>query len=560
MAAGDEGPAAAARCRRAITGISIDTRTIAPGEAFFAIRGEAATARLRRRRALTRRCRRSRWSSEARLSSLAERSRRCWSCRRRARRLARARPRGARAQLGARSSPSPARSARPAPRRRCGSRCRRQRRDACLGRLLQQSLGRAAVARALPADGALRRVRDRHEPCRRDRAADASWCGRMSRSSPRSSRCISNSSTSSRRSPTPRRRSSSASSRAAPPCSTATIRTSTACSARAEGAGVARIVSSASTQDADARLDQVRRCSRSARRVAGAHPRRRRSPTSSARPAATRASTRSRCWRRRRWSAPTSRWPRWRSARAAAADGPRRAHHARLCPGGSALLIDESYNANPASMRAALALLGQAPSRARAAGASRCSATCWSSGRSGAELHRGLADPIVGERGRPRVLRRAADARAVGGSSLRAPGRLCRDCGGARSRGARRDPRRRRGHGQGLARLEDGADRQGARRANIRRTRRDSGVRARLIRCSIGWSSSPTRSPVLNVFRYITFRTGGAMITALIFVFLFGPSIIDRAAHTQGKGQPIRDRRAADRTSSPRSARRPWAG
>jgi UDP-N-acetylmuramoyl-tripeptide--D-alanyl-D-alanine ligase len=30
-------------------------------------------------------------------------------------------------------------------------------------------------------------------------------------------------------------------------------------------------------------------------------------------------------------------------------------------PGGSALLIDESYNANPASMRAALALLGQAP-------------------------------------------------------------------------------------------------------------------------------------------------------------------------------------------------------
>jgi phospho-N-acetylmuramoyl-pentapeptide-transferase len=27
---------------------------------------------------------------------------------------------------------------------------------------------------------------------------------------------------------------------------------------------------------------------------------------------------------------------------------------------------------------------------------------------------------------------------------------------------------------------------------------------------------------VLNVFRYITFRTGGAVITALLFVFLFG--------------------------------------
>ena len=34
-------------------------------------------------------------------------------------------------------------------------------------------------------------------------------------------------------------------------------------------------------------------------------------------------------------------------------------------PGGAALLIDESYNANPASMRAALALLGQAESGPR---------------------------------------------------------------------------------------------------------------------------------------------------------------------------------------------------
>ena len=28
-----------------------------------------------------------------------------------------------------------------------------------------------------------------------------------------------------------------------------------------------------------------------------------------------------------------------------------------------------------------------------------------------------------------------------------------------------------------------------------------------------------------NIFRYITFRTGGALITALLFVFLFGPRI-----------------------------------
>jgi phospho-N-acetylmuramoyl-pentapeptide-transferase len=45
---------------------------------------------------------------------------------------------------------------------------------------------------------------------------------------------------------------------------------------------------------------------------------------------------------------------------------------------------------------------------------------------------------------------------------------------------------------------------------------------------------------VLNVFRYITVRTGGAMLTALVFVFLFGPAIIDHLRLKQGKGQPIR--------------------
>jgi phospho-N-acetylmuramoyl-pentapeptide-transferase len=45
----------------------------------------------------------------------------------------------------------------------------------------------------------------------------------------------------------------------------------------------------------------------------------------------------------------------------------------------------------------------------------------------------------------------------------------------------------------------------------------------------------------LNVFRYITFRTGGAIMTALLFVFLFGPAIIDSLRVRQGKGQPIRD-------------------
>ncbi len=47
--------------------------------------------------------------------------------------------------------------------------------------------------------------------------------------------------------------------------------------------------------------------------------------------------------------------------------------------------------------------------------------------------------------------------------------------------------------------------------------------------------------PFLNVFRYITFRTGGAVITALLFVFMFGPAIISYLRLHQGKGQPIRE-------------------
>ncbi|MFO1033916.1 MAG: phospho-N-acetylmuramoyl-pentapeptide-transferase, partial [Hyphomicrobiales bacterium] len=44
----------------------------------------------------------------------------------------------------------------------------------------------------------------------------------------------------------------------------------------------------------------------------------------------------------------------------------------------------------------------------------------------------------------------------------------------------------------------------------------------------------------LNVFRYITTRTGGAILTALVFIFIFGPRIISLLKVKQGKGQPIR--------------------
>src|SRR5579872_2426369 len=51
----------------------------------------------------------------------------------------------------------------------------------------------------------------------------------------------------------------------------------------------------------------------------------------------------------------------------------------------------------------------------------------------------------------------------------------------------------------------------------------------------LGWLRT-----LLNVFRDITFRTGGAVATGALFVFLFGPWIIDHLRIRQGKGQPIR--------------------
>ncbi|MEM8787617.1 MAG: phospho-N-acetylmuramoyl-pentapeptide-transferase [Pseudomonadota bacterium] len=46
---------------------------------------------------------------------------------------------------------------------------------------------------------------------------------------------------------------------------------------------------------------------------------------------------------------------------------------------------------------------------------------------------------------------------------------------------------------------------------------------------------------VFNLFRYITFRAGGAFLTALIFGFVFGRPLIDLLKRKQKKGQPIRE-------------------
>jgi phospho-N-acetylmuramoyl-pentapeptide-transferase len=43
-----------------------------------------------------------------------------------------------------------------------------------------------------------------------------------------------------------------------------------------------------------------------------------------------------------------------------------------------------------------------------------------------------------------------------------------------------------------------------------------------------------------NLFRYLTFRTGGAVLTALFISFLIGPRMIALLKQRQGQGQPIR--------------------
>jgi phospho-N-acetylmuramoyl-pentapeptide-transferase len=44
-----------------------------------------------------------------------------------------------------------------------------------------------------------------------------------------------------------------------------------------------------------------------------------------------------------------------------------------------------------------------------------------------------------------------------------------------------------------------------------------------------------------NLFRYITFRTGGAILTALVISFVVGPALIRWLRLRQGRGQPIRE-------------------
>ena len=46
---------------------------------------------------------------------------------------------------------------------------------------------------------------------------------------------------------------------------------------------------------------------------------------------------------------------------------------------------------------------------------------------------------------------------------------------------------------------------------------------------------------IFNLFNYISFRTGGAIMTSMLIAFVFGPKLIRVLRMKQGKGQPIRE-------------------
>ena len=105
----------------------------------------------------------------------------------------------------------------------------------------------------------------------------------------------------------------------------------------------------------------------------------------------------------------------------------------------------------------------------------------------------------------------------------------------------RRGAARRRGDGQGLARQPHGADRRGPARRCGGAVRSQSGELSRRARCcSTSSSRWPSNSATCNLFRYLTFRTGGAVITALLISFADRAGRDPLAQAQQRQGQPIR--------------------
>ena len=83
-------------------------------------------------------------------------------------------------------------------------------------------------------------------------------------------------------------------------------------------------------------------------------------------------------------------------------------------------------------------------------------------------------------------------------------------------------------------------------------------ARARLMLYYLSLLTHTDQLAFFRLFKYLTFRSGGAVMTALLIAFLINPMLIRWLKVKQGKGQPIRAT-ARSAISSKRPARRPWA-
>ena len=91
---------------------------------------------------------------------------------------------------------------------------------------------------------------------------------------------------------------------------------------------------------------------------------------------------------------------------------------------------------------------------------------------------------------------------------------------------------------KGSLRFENGSDREGT--ATQVRGRCQRKTRRRVDIMLYWLSDYSDKLQFFNLFRYITWRTGGALMTAAVLVFIAGSPIIDWLRAAQGKGQPIR--------------------
>ena len=189
---------------------------------------------------------------------------------------------------------------------------------------------------------------------------------------------------------------------------------------------------------------------------------------------------------------------------------------------GDVTVIDESYNANPASMAAALALLGAAKGRKIAV----------------------LGDMLEMGAGRSSCRPGRADRTAPTPIWFSPPGREMKalwDGLPAARRGAYAEnsaalapqlltalEARRHGAGQRLQRRQNVGD------------RRSAEGEAGMMLYYLSLLTHTDQLAFFRLFRYLTFRSGAAVMTALAIAFFINPMLIRWLKVKQGKGQPIR--------------------